>query len=107
MKALVFKEKIVQIEETEFDVSKSLQWVDITDITPTPKVGWSYDGASFTPPPSPPPPPPPPTNNEIYDRVIQNQKVFKGYVLAINDGSIVPGSNMTGAQLKAAVKAKM
>ncbi len=53
------------------------------------------------------PPPPPPTNDEIYDQVIQNQKVFKGYVLTINDGSIVPDSNMTGAQLKAAVKAKM
>ena len=53
------------------------------------------------------PPPPPLTNDQIYDQVIQNRKVFKGYVLAVNDGSIVPGSNMTGAQLKAAVKAKM
>ena len=53
------------------------------------------------------PPPPPPTNDEIYDAFIQTQKAFKGYVLAINDGSIVPNSNMTGAQLKAAVKAKM
>ncbi len=53
------------------------------------------------------PAPPPPTNDEIYDQVIQNQRVFKGYVLAVNDGSIVPGSNMTGVQLKAAVKAKM
>ena len=53
------------------------------------------------------PPPAPPTNDEIYDQVITNQKVFKGYVLAVNDGSIVPGSNMTGAQLKAAVAAKM
>ncbi len=49
----------------------------------------------------------PPTKDEIYDQVLQNQKVFKAYVLAINDGSIVPGSNMTGAQLKAAVKAIM
>ena len=53
------------------------------------------------------PAPTPPTNDEIYDRVIQNRKVFKGYVLAVNDGSIVPGSNMTGPQIKAAVKAKM
>ena len=53
------------------------------------------------------PPPTPPTNDEIYDQVIANQKVFKGYVLAVNDGSIVPGSNMTGPALKAAVKAKM
>jgi len=62
---------------------------------------------SATPNTNPVPPPLPPTNDEIYDQVIQNQKVFKGYVLAVNDGSIVPGSNMTGAQLKAAVKAKM
>ena len=53
------------------------------------------------------PAPPPPTNDEIYDQVIQNRKVFKAYVLAINDGSIVPGSNMTNAALKTAVKAKM
>jgi len=51
--------------------------------------------------------PPPPTNDEIYDEVLQNQKVFKAYVLAINDGSVVPGSGMSGAQLKAAVTAKM
>jgi len=53
------------------------------------------------------PPPPPPTNDEIYDQVIQNQKVLKAYVLAINDGSIIPGSNMTNAALKAAVKVHM
>ncbi len=49
----------------------------------------------------------PPTKDEIYDQVLKNRKVFRAYVLAINDGSIVPGSNMTAAQLKAAVKAKM
>ncbi len=62
---------------------------------------------STIPLPVPDPPPTPPTNDEIYDRAIQIQRVFKGYVLAINDGSIVPGSNMTGAQIKAAVKEKM
>ena len=56
---------------------------------------------------APPPPPPPPTNDEIYNQVMKNQKVFKAYALAVNDGSIVPGSNMTPANLKAAVKAKM
>ncbi len=49
----------------------------------------------------------PPTNDEIYDQVIQNQKVLKAYILAVNDGSIMPGSNMGNAQLKAAVKAHM
>lgn len=32
---------------------------------------------------------------------------LKAYVLAVNDGSIVPGGNMTNAALKAAVKAKL
>lgn len=53
------------------------------------------------------PPPPLPSNEEIYDQTIQNRRAFKAYVLAVNDGSIVPGSNMTNAALKAAVIAKM
>ena len=32
---------------------------------------------------------------------------LKAYVLAVNDGSIVPGSNMSAKQLKAAIKAKL
>ena len=68
---------------------------------------WLIDPVAKTLSVVPIPPPPPPTNDQIYDQVIQNQKVFKGYVLAVHDGSIVPGSNMTGAALKAAVKAKM
>ena len=65
---------------------------------------WLDDGNTLGPAD---PPTPAPTNDEIYDRVIQNRKVFKAYVLAINDGSIVPGTNMTNVQLKTAVKAKM
>lgn len=68
---------------------------------------WLINPVAKTISDSPLPPPPPPTNDEIYDQVIANQKVFKGYVLAVNDGSIVPGSNMSNATLKAAVKAKM
>ena len=48
-----------------------------------------------------------PTNDEIYDQVMQNQKVLKAFALCINDGSIVPGVNVSGAVLKAAVKSKM
>ena len=65
---------------------------------------WLDDGNTLDPPD---PPPLPSTNDEIYDQVIQAQKVFKGYMLAINDGSIIPGSNMADVQLKAAVTAKM
>jgi len=54
-----------------------------------------------------PSPPPPPTNTEIYDRVIQRERAFKAFVLCINDGSIVPSANVSGATLKAAIIAKM
>jgi len=54
-----------------------------------------------------PPEPDPPTIDEVYDQTIQNQKVLKALALCLNDGSFVPGSNHTGAQLKAIVKAKM
>lgn len=51
--------------------------------------------------------PPPPTNDEIYDQTLQNSALLKALVLCLNDGSIVPGANVTGAQLKSAIKAKM
>ena len=50
---------------------------------------------------------PPPTLDEIYDQTILNQRVLKALALALNDGSFVPGSNVTNVQLKAIVKAKM
>ena len=53
------------------------------------------------------PAPLPPTDGEIYDQVIKNQKVLKAFVLAINDGTLVPGANVSGAALKATIKAKM
>ena len=34
--------------------------IDITDITPRPGIGWSYDGQAFIAPPAPPPPEPEP-----------------------------------------------
>jgi len=32
-----------------------LTWVDLTGVSPTPEVGWSYDGTAFAPPPPPEP----------------------------------------------------
>ena len=55
----------------------------------------------------PAPQPDPRTNDEIYDQVMRGQQVFRAYALAVNDGTIVPGAKMSGAALKAAVKAKM
>jgi hypothetical protein len=51
--------------------------------------------------------PPPPTDADIYDQIVEGQKVVKALVLCINDGSIVPGANATPAALKAAIVAKM
>ncbi len=51
MEALVFDEKIVQIEAIPFPVHKAFQWIDLTGITPVPEVGWAYDGSNFIAPP--------------------------------------------------------
>ncbi len=106
MEALIFNGMVVQIESKIFPVHNTLEWVDTTGITPSPKVGWFYNGAIFSPPPTPTPEPLP-TNSELYDQNIKQNKVFKAYVLAVNKGTIVPGSNMSGAAIKTAVEDEM
>lgn len=57
----------------------------------------------------------PPTAQEIdneKDNIInqtmnQDRNIIKSLVLCINDGSIVPGANVTNAALKAAIKANL
>ena len=36
-------------------------WINLTDITPEPGIGWTYENAVFAAPPAPPPAPPEPT----------------------------------------------
>lgn len=48
-----------------------------------------------------------PTLDQIYDETILTQRVLRALVLALNDGTFVPGSNYTGAQIKARIKSKM
>jgi len=45
MKALILNNKVVDIQEKEFLVHSSMTWVDCDD---TVKVGFSYDGSTFT-----------------------------------------------------------
>ena len=45
MKALIFENKVVDIQETEFEVHSELKWVDCDD---TVKIGFSYNGSVFT-----------------------------------------------------------
>jgi hypothetical protein len=45
MKALIFKNKVVDVQATEFEVHNSQTWVDCND---TVKVGFDYDGSTFT-----------------------------------------------------------
>jgi hypothetical protein len=68
-------------------------------------VGWSYDGATFTAPVVVSEPAP--TDDDTYSRSIQVDKVLKAVVLSINDGTLVPGANVSNAALKAIVKANM
>ena len=46
MKALVFNNLVIDVQETEFPVHESMTWVDCTqDVR-----GWSYTNGVFTPP---------------------------------------------------------
>ncbi len=45
MKALIFENKVVDVQSTEFEVHASMTWVDCDD---TVKIGFSYDGSTFT-----------------------------------------------------------
>ena len=49
----------------------------------------------------------PPTNEEIYDATVQNQKLLKAVVLSLNDGTFVPGANISNSALKAIITANM
>ena len=45
MKALIFENKVVDVQENEFDVHPSMTWVDCDN---TVKAGFGYDGSTFT-----------------------------------------------------------
>ena len=45
MKALIFNNKVVDVQATEFEVAPTMSWVDCDD---TVKIGFSYDGSTFT-----------------------------------------------------------
>ena len=45
MKALILNNKVVDVQATEFEVAPTMSWVDCDD---TVKVGFSYDGSTFT-----------------------------------------------------------
>ena len=45
MKALIFENRVVDVQTTEFEVSPSMTWVDCED---TVKTGFNYDGSTFT-----------------------------------------------------------
>tara|TARA_B100001564_G_C20445221_1_gene580779 strand:+ start:460 stop:735 length:276 start_codon:yes stop_codon:yes gene_type:complete len=45
MKALIFENKVVDVQENEFEVHPSMTWVDCDN---TVKAGFGYDGSTFT-----------------------------------------------------------
>ena len=50
MKALIFEDKVVQLEETPFEVHSSLTWVEASTEC---KVGWGYKDGNWIPPVEP------------------------------------------------------
>jgi len=44
MKALIFENKVVDVQETEFEVAPTMTWIDCDN---TVKIGFSYDGTIF------------------------------------------------------------
>ena len=45
MKALILNNKVVDVQATEFEIAPTMSWVDCDD---TVKIGFSYDGNTFT-----------------------------------------------------------
>jgi len=45
MKALIFNNEVVDVQENEFEVHSSMTWVDCDN---TVEIGFSYDGTNFT-----------------------------------------------------------
>ena len=105
MKALVFRGTVQKVaaDNATVPVSPSFEWVPCDD---TVKPGYSYDGNTFEAP-YVEPDTEPPTLDELYDNQLQQFALLKALALALNDGSFVPGSGYTGAQMKAIIKAKM
>ena len=45
MKALIFNDKVVDVQSSAFEVAPTMTWVDCDN---TVKIGFSYDGSKFT-----------------------------------------------------------
>ena len=45
MKALIFENKVVDVQTTEFEVAPTMTWVDCNN---TVEIGFNYDGTTFT-----------------------------------------------------------
>lgn len=45
MKALIFENRVVDVQTTEFEVAPTMTWVDCED---TVRIGFNYDGSTFT-----------------------------------------------------------
>jgi hypothetical protein len=58
---------------------------------------WLAEGNTPDPPD---PEPDPPTVEEIIIQALNNKKHFKALVLALNDGSFIPGSNYTNSAIR-------
>lgn len=64
--------------------------------------GDNYDGTNFIKPT-----PVAEDLESVYNQLIQDQRIFRAYVIAMNKGTIIPGGKMTATDIKAAIKVEM
>jgi hypothetical protein len=74
--------------------------------TDTGNIGDTWNGTNFIAPITQPPPPPL-TADQLYDILINTRCLTRALIRALNDGSFPIGTNMTAAQIKTILKAKL
>ena len=90
MKALIFENKVVDVQENEFEVHPSMIWVDRDN---TVKAGFGYDGSTFT-------------SNEDSPEVIQARIDAKNTKLSLRESAktkLVAGEALTEEEANAIV----
>jgi len=79
----------------------TIMQTDVGDINDT------WDGTNFIPPSVQPLPLPQLTPDQIVNMEITDRSLVRALILALNDGSFVPGGNLANGQLRAIFKAKL
>ncbi len=98
MFALIFQNKVVQIEAKTFTVHPDLVWIDITGLSLQPEFGWTYNDDVFT---APLEPPPKDTDQMMFDK-LSNSPGMRALIAGLAEMR-----GMTPAQVKTWLRNKL